>query len=363
MATNTFIVSDETMNCYGCIVKTAGINTARFERNPIMYYMHEREKGVIGRWENIRKEGARLLADAVFDDGTELGAKVKHQVETGFLRTASVGLENIRYEEINGVKTIVECDLYEISIVDVPANENAVKLYANGRKPVTLLSQLTTPKNDKNKDSHTLRVRIIDVLGLADIATDNEIVAAVKELLKEPSNAENEVGKAIESGLISNNDRESFSAMAKADIKAFRAYCSGRRNAHKSEIETLFRQNRDKVHPMEETVFRRVGERMGVDVLREILSVMHGPVRLRHWISKPNDKSKWTLDDYRKYAPEDLRENPALYKRLVAETAGHGVTVRDLSYYRKHDPEYLATHPDFYNQLIENEQKRKEQWH
>ena len=187
---NTFIVSDETINCYGCIVLTSGINTARFERNPVMYYMHDRDKGVIGRWENIRKDGTKLLADAVFDDGTELGAKVKHQVETGFLRTASVGLENIKYEEINGVKTIVECDLYEISIVDVPANENAVKLYAKGRKPVTLLSQLSTPKDSKNKDAQTLRVRLIDVLGLADTATDNEIVATVKELLKEPSNAE-----------------------------------------------------------------------------------------------------------------------------------------------------------------------------
>ena len=357
MATNTFIVSDETLNCYGCIVLTAGINTARFERNPVMYYMHDRDKGVIGRWENIRKDGAKLLADAVFDDGSELGAKVKHQVETGFLRTASVGLENIRYEDINGVKTIVECDLYEISIVDVPANENAVKLYAKGRKPVTLLSQLSTPK--ESMDAQTLRVRLIDVLGLAEAASDNEIVATVKELLKKPSNAEKEVDEAFNNGLISDNDRESFFAMSKANIKAFRAYCAGRREAQKAEIETLLNRNINKVIPQEQAAFRRVGERMGVDVLRCILEAMHGPARLSEVLKLPRDKSQWGLDEYRKYAPEDLRDNPALYKRLVAEAAGHGASVRDLAYYRRHDPEYLAAHPDFYRQLIENEQKSK----
>lgn len=359
MATNTFVVSDETINCYGCIVLTAGINTARFERNPVMYYMHDRDKGVIGRWENIRKDGAKLLADAVFDDGTELGARVKHQVETGFLRTASVGLENIRYEEINGVKTIVECDLYEISIVDVPANENAVKLYAKGRKPVTLLSQLSTREEDKNKDVQTLRVRLIDVLGLAETATDNEIVATVKELLKEPSNAEKEVDEAVNNGLISDNDRKSFAAMAKANIKAFRAYCTGRREAQKAEIETLLNRNINKVIPQEQAAFRRVGERMGVDVLRGILDTMHTGVRLSEIFKLPDDKSRWTLDQYRKYAPEDLRDDPTLYKRLVAKESRHAASVKDLAYYRKHDPEYLMTHPDFYRQLIENEQKRK----
>ncbi len=80
MANNKFTVSDETLNSYGSVVLTSGINIARFQRNPIMLHMHDRDKGVIGRWENITKEGDKLTAEAVFDDTTELGAKVKHQV-------------------------------------------------------------------------------------------------------------------------------------------------------------------------------------------------------------------------------------------------------------------------------------------
>lgn len=82
--TTTFILSDESLNSYGFVVQTAGIDTAQFERNPVMLYMHDRESGVVGRWENIRKDGTKLIADAVFDESTELGAKIKKQVDNGF---------------------------------------------------------------------------------------------------------------------------------------------------------------------------------------------------------------------------------------------------------------------------------------
>lgn len=53
---HTFVVSDESPNSYGFVVLTEGIDTAQFERNPVMLYMHERSR-VVGRWENIRKRG------------------------------------------------------------------------------------------------------------------------------------------------------------------------------------------------------------------------------------------------------------------------------------------------------------------
>ena len=153
--------------------------------------MHDRDKGVIGRWENITKEGDKLTAVAVFDDATELGAKVKHQVESGFLRSASIGIENCKCETINGISTIVECDLIEISIVDVPANENAVKLFKKGRKPIKTLSELKKDASaGADDDADTLRTRIIDVLGLSETVTDKDIVEHIKKLLNEPTSVE-----------------------------------------------------------------------------------------------------------------------------------------------------------------------------
>ena len=48
MEKNTFVISDESVNSYGYIVKTDGIDITAFERNPVMLYMHER-KTVVGR--------------------------------------------------------------------------------------------------------------------------------------------------------------------------------------------------------------------------------------------------------------------------------------------------------------------------
>ena len=128
MEKNTFVISDERVNSYGYIVKTDGIDTTAFERNPVMLYMHER-KTVVGRSENIRKEGNKLLADAVFDESTELGKTVKAQVENGFLRSASIGVDIVENTIINGVTTVTKSSLFEVSIVDIPDNKNALKLY------------------------------------------------------------------------------------------------------------------------------------------------------------------------------------------------------------------------------------------
>lgn len=109
----TFVVSDESVNSYGMVTLTAGIDTSRFEQNPVMFYMHERAT-IVGRWENIRKEDDKLLADAVFDDTTPIGKQVKDQVEKGFLRAASIGIEIVERKTIKGVDTVTKCILPQI---------------------------------------------------------------------------------------------------------------------------------------------------------------------------------------------------------------------------------------------------------
>lgn len=253
----------------------------------------------------------------------------------------------------------MECDLIEISIVDVPANENAVKLFKNGWKPVKTLSELKKDEPNKDNADDTLRTRIIDVLGLSETVTDKDIIEHIKTLLNEPSSVEKEVEEAISNGLLSASDRKSFMAMAKGNIKAFRSYCKGRKMSQMAEIEKLLNENSRKIMPLERAKFSYVGERLGVDVLRDILDSMHGPVKISEIINLPDDKSCWTLEMYRKYAPDELRDNPTLYKRLVEHERGYGAVVKDLDYYRRNEPDYLAAHPDLYMQLIENEQKHK----
>jgi hypothetical protein len=90
----------------------------------------------MGRWENIKKDGNSLKADAIIDVGDPKGAIINNKVENDFIRAASIGFRIIETSDdpkqlLPGQKypTITKCELVEISIVDIPANKNALALY------------------------------------------------------------------------------------------------------------------------------------------------------------------------------------------------------------------------------------------
>lgn len=138
----TFLLSDETINSYGTRVLTAGIRLGNFLKNPIMLWNHTRawsdkEDQIlpIGRWENLRVENGKLYGDAVFDEKDEFAQKIKNKVEQKIINGCSVCVAVITTSEDTSVlekgqtrPTIVECELREVSIVDIPSNKNAVRL-------------------------------------------------------------------------------------------------------------------------------------------------------------------------------------------------------------------------------------------
>lgn len=345
----SFVISDESVNSYGYIVRTDGIDTTAFERNPVMLYMHER-KTVVGRWENIRKEGNKLLADAVFDESTELGKTVKAQVENGFLRSASIGVDIIEDTVINGIKTITKCSLFEVSIVDIPANQNALKLYRKGsRKRLTL----ETPQKVED-----LRAEIISLLGLSDDVSDEDIIAEIQTLLNVPDEASMEVENAVKAGFVESKDKGNFLTMARISPQTFRSFVSGEKEKRKkavlAAVDAAFFDRR--IEYAQKEIFARVGNEMGFEALSLLLGSMPKVRKISEILSK--DRKGWTLTDYRKYAPDELRKNPKLYAELIDKentiSGGGNGGKQTLDYLRKHNPEYLKAHPDEYEKLLAN---------
>lgn len=345
MEKTTFVVSDESVNSYGFVVLTAGIDTSKFERNPVMLYMHER-KTVVGRWENIRKDGKRLLADAVFDDSTPIGAQVKNQVEKGFLRSASIGVDIIEKETINGVETVTKSELTEISIVDIPSNSNALKLYRkNGRQVLRLAVPGTIDD---------LRAAIIEILGLDEDATDEDILAEIQATTNAHDDAAAQVDEAVKAGFVEDKDRGEFLTMARVMPKTFKAFLSCERQNRKkavfAAIDGAIKERR--VLYTQKDLFGRIGLKMGLEILSELLAVQPKQMKLTDILDK--NRTGWTLDDYRRFAPEELRKNPKLYARLVEEQGGESVeSKKTLEWYRKYNPDYLREHPEVYEKLLE----------
>lgn len=337
----TFVVSDESVNSYGMVTLTAGIDTSRFEQNPVMFYMHERAT-IVGRWENIRKEDDKLLADAVFDDTTPIGKQVKDQVEKGFLRAASIGIEIVERKTIKGVDTVTKCILNEISIVDVPANENALKLYRrNGRNVLCLVENVTD-----------LRSAIIDVLGLESDVTDSEILAEIRALKNAPDDETIQVDEAIKNGFIESNSRQDFITMARITPKAFNAFLTSEKQKRKKAISLAVDEaiQAKSIGFNKKHLLQEIGEKCGINTLGELLSVMPRQRKISDIINKNYDG--WTLADFRQYAPEVLKNNPKLYNALLAKENETANGTNSLEYYRKNNPEYLKENPEFYNKLL-----------
>lgn len=337
----TFVVSDESVNSYGMVTLTNGIDTSRFEQNPVMFYMHERAT-IVGRWENIRKEDDKLLADAVFDDTTPIGKQVKDQVEKGFLRAASIGIEIVERKTIKGVDTVTKCILNEISIVDVPANENALKLYRrNGRNVLRLVENVTD-----------LRSAIIDVLGLESDVTDSEILAEIRALKNAPDDETIQVDEAIKNGFIESNSRQDFITMARITPKAFNAFLTSEKQKRKKAISLAVDEaiQAKSIGFNKKHLLQEIGEKCGINTLGELLSVMPRQRKISDIINKNYDG--WTLADFRQYAPEVLKNNPKLYNALLAKENETANGTNSLEYYRKNNPEYLKENPEFYNKLL-----------
>ena len=137
------MLTDETVNCYGFRVLTGGISRERFLKNPVMLYSHDSMVLPIGRWENLREEEGRLLADAVFDGEDPFAREIERKVDEGLIRCCSIGFEILVYDESDGLKvpgqtlgTVTESELLECSICAIGANRNAMRLSAPEAAPM-----------------------------------------------------------------------------------------------------------------------------------------------------------------------------------------------------------------------------------
>lgn len=138
-------------------ILTEGINLDRFNKNPIMLFNHDRNN-VIGTWKNVRKDGDKLLALPNFDDD-ESSSTIKNKVDKGTLKTASVGIEILKFEEEEDKFVITESNLLETSIVSIPQNDEAemvnnLVLMSSG-EPIELDEFI---KNNNNKMEKEVKI-------------------------------------------------------------------------------------------------------------------------------------------------------------------------------------------------------------
>lgn len=201
-----WILSDESKNSYGFVVRTAGISLVDFLLNPVMLLNHDFNK-VMGAWLDPEVKGVQLIATDDFDTEDPEAMLISGKVDRKYIKGCSIGIKILKVakEMINGEMTpvVTSCILKEASVTPLPSNKNAVRIYDENDKLLSeqdmlaylsSKSTLTIP-NLKTKTMKNLRDKLIALFAmfklnvtLSDAEDEDtmasEVVAGIKKALE-----------------------------------------------------------------------------------------------------------------------------------------------------------------------------------
>lgn len=304
-------ISNESLNSYGTRVLTAGMNVDQYNRNPVLLYMHERGQ-VIGYVKDLKVEGDEVTGELMFDEATELSQRCKKQWEFGSLKMVSAGIDILELSEnpkhlVQGQTrpTISKSKLFEVSVVDIGANDDAIVLQKDGKRielgkdggvELPLLHSNNQNQTPKQMDQEKLALQ----LGLPKDADEATINAKLAKLQADGAEAET-----------LRQERDTLRA---------------------ARIETLVNAAiaEKKIGEEKKQQFLDLGKKIGADELKQTFDAMSPQVKLSrlvgyagadgHTLGGPDWKK---LSDVPVDELEKLRaENPAQYKKLYKAEYG-----------------------------------------
>ncbi len=129
-----FVITDETVDRYGDIVRANGGMYENYLKNPVVLMHHESNGGdlPVAKCINLEVVELKVIATVEFDTDA-VSQEVLRKIVNGFLNCVSIGFCPIEYEENKETRGMIfnTWELLEFSFVKVPANPNAgrVKSY------------------------------------------------------------------------------------------------------------------------------------------------------------------------------------------------------------------------------------------
>ena len=302
-------ISNESLNSYGTRVLTAGMNVDQYNRNPVLLYMHQRGQ-VIGCVKDLRVEGDEVTGELMFDEASELSIRCKKQWEFGSLKMVSVGIDIQELSEdpkllVQGQTspTITKSKLFEVSLVDIGANDDAIVLQKDGKRielgkdggvVLPLLHNSNNNQKTKTMDQEKLALE----LGLPKDADEATINATLAKLKADGAEAET-----------LRQERDTLRA---------------------ARIETLVNAaiTEKKIGEDKKQHFLDLGKKIGAEELKQTFDAMSPQVRLSALVGGHGGASGGStefkkLSDVPTDQLAELKEkNPAQYKKLYKEEYG-----------------------------------------
>lgn len=129
------IASTNSVDRHGEVVDNNGWDLKAFKKNPVILWGHDHNEPAIGVSKKTWIEGsgkkAKLMIQPLLHDVTEKARAIKQLVDMGVIKTLSVGFKPL--ESPDGI-TFTKNELLEVSMVNVPANADAMMMAYKGLK-------------------------------------------------------------------------------------------------------------------------------------------------------------------------------------------------------------------------------------
>lgn len=303
-------ITNESLNSYGTRVLTAGMIVEQYNRNPVLLYMHQRGQ-VIGYVKDLKVENDAVTGELVFDEASELSIRCKKQWEFGSLKMVSVGIDILETSDapeflVQGqtAPTITKSKLFEVSLVDIGANDDAIVLQKDGvrltlgKNAAEVLPLLHSNNNKKQKPKQMDQEKLALQLGLPKDADEATINAKLAKLQTD--------GAEVET---LRQERDTLRA---------------------ARIETLVNAAiaEKKIGEDKKQQFLDLGKKIGADELKQTFDAMSPQVKLSNIVTGGGAPDGGHVE-YKKLSdvPSEelskLREqNPAQYKKLYKAEYG-----------------------------------------
>jgi len=181
--TYEFTASTSGLDRDGEVILAEGWDLRNFKKNPIIAYAHDYRALPIGRaprvW--VSKDGELKNTVEFPPEGTyEFADIVERLVDTGYLKTESVGFIPKKWEDGDGEKApkrkYTKQELLEISIVPVPSNPDALR-NAVDNGIITTKEFETITKPEEEGDWIRIPIKECDVTATIDISKKEGIKA------------------------------------------------------------------------------------------------------------------------------------------------------------------------------------------
>ncbi|MCL1821936.1 MAG: HK97 family phage prohead protease [Prolixibacteraceae bacterium] len=320
-----FTISDESVNRYGYRILTEGIDTSKFEANPVGYFNHNTAVPAIGKWLKLWKDDGQLKGTFEFDGKDEFSMTLYHKYKNDYMR--AVSLHVLPVEESDDEKlllpgqryaTVTKSQLLEVSLVTLPGNANAVKLSSaagNDYKPKLILKM--------DKDEKTVE------------QLKSELEAQRKQ------NAENLVLRHKERGVVQDGEVDSLKELACGNYETVSKMLEGRKpvetkseDSSETKAKALVALHVGRgVIAQTEVAFYENAAKFDYEGTKKQLEARQGMAEVQEFVNgmnvggeqkqPTNERAGWGYYEYFKNDPAALsfmeKNEPEKYKKLIAD--------------------------------------------